>query len=70
MLGMAPVAAEVLPICPHAHLQGLLEPASLVPTLLMVPLLECSASPPPLSGPCPFLLFFRLFREASLPPCP
>ena len=69
-LGMAPVSTEVLPICPHAHLQGLQEPASLVLTLLVVPSLECSASPPPLSGPCPFLLFFRLLCEASSPPCP
>ena len=46
-LGMAPVSTEVLPICPHAHLQGLQEPASLVLTLLVVPSLECSASPPP-----------------------
>ena len=70
VLGMAPVSTEVLPIYPHAHLQGLQEPASLLPTLLVVPSLECSASPPPLSGLCLFLLFFRLLREASSPPCP
>ena len=56
-LDTAPVSAEVLPIHHHAHLQGLPGPASLVPTLLTVSPLERSASPPPLSGPCPFLLF-------------